>query len=305
MGICRTLVTTGKASVTTRFPREPAIRRRASQRGARYNVVQRRLPPGPEEALAMVAVNYLWNPLNDNIVREFDDGGAAVAQYTTEPDEFGNVVSQRRDAEDGYFHYDGVGSTIAVTNQAGTVTDTREYTAFGEVTEFIGDVENPFQYVGVSGYYRCAGDTVCAVRRRSLLCAYGRWITRDPIGIDDHVNAYAYVANNPAVLSDPSGLRFIRCRSDLLKCEKAAKRRREQCFTRAIVVTAILCALRFPTDIKSLCACIAAIVPTYSAFCNTDYTRGLACCSMSFVYCSIMGRWPPWWMRFGRDCPGT
>ena len=36
--------------------------------------------------LAMVAVNYLWNPINDNIVREFDDAGATIAGYTTEPD---------------------------------------------------------------------------------------------------------------------------------------------------------------------------------------------------------------------------
>ena len=32
----------------------------------------------------MPVVNYLWNPLNDNIVREFDDAGAVIAEYTTE-----------------------------------------------------------------------------------------------------------------------------------------------------------------------------------------------------------------------------
>lgn len=42
----------------------------------------------------MTAVNYLWNPINDNIVREFDDAGNAIAEYTTEPDLYGNVVSQ-------------------------------------------------------------------------------------------------------------------------------------------------------------------------------------------------------------------
>ena len=41
----------------------------------------------------MPVVNYLWNPLNDNIVREFDDAGTVIAEYTTEAALFGNVIS--------------------------------------------------------------------------------------------------------------------------------------------------------------------------------------------------------------------
>jgi len=47
----------------------------------------------------MVAVNYLWNPINDNIVREFDDSGTTIAEYTTEPDPYGNVITQYRNGE--------------------------------------------------------------------------------------------------------------------------------------------------------------------------------------------------------------
>ena len=31
----------------------------------------------------MTAVNYLWDPVEQNIVRELDDSGNVLAQYTT------------------------------------------------------------------------------------------------------------------------------------------------------------------------------------------------------------------------------
>jgi RHS repeat-associated protein len=154
----------------------------------------------------MVAVNYLWNPPNDNVVREFDDAGAVVAEYTTEPEEFGNVISQRRDGEDDYFHYDGVGSTLAATNQAGTVTDTRSYTAFGETTEQSGTTVFPFQYVGRKGYYLDVEGSEYSVRRRHYRFT-GRWLSRDLIGSAYRITAYAYASNAPVLIQDPSGLK--------------------------------------------------------------------------------------------------
>jgi RHS repeat-associated protein len=171
--------------------------------------------------LVMVAVNYLWNPLNDNIVREFDDTGAVVAEYTTEAEEFGNVVSQRRDAEDDYFHYDGVGSTLSVTNQAGNVTHTRAYTAFGETTEQSGTTEFPFQYVGRHGYYKDEEAGEYLVRRRTLSPVYHRWLSVDPLSFGRTgdlrtylhkarvtTDPYTYAGNEPIGLADPSGLIF-------------------------------------------------------------------------------------------------
>ena len=37
-----------------------------------------------------------WDPIEDNIVREYDEAGVVAAEYTTEPDLYGNVISQRR-----------------------------------------------------------------------------------------------------------------------------------------------------------------------------------------------------------------
>ena len=113
------------------------------------------LPPGQKRELAMVAVNYLWNPINDNIIEEFDDAGNTIAEYTTEPDLYGNVVSQFRNGQTSYLLSDGQGNTTELTNDAGDVTYYRiRYSAFGEVTERTGATEIPFQYVGQKGYYR-------------------------------------------------------------------------------------------------------------------------------------------------------
>ena len=174
----------------------------------------------------MVAVNYLWNPLNDNIVREFDDAGAAVAEYSTEPDVYGNVISQRRDGESSFFHFEGLGSILALTNAAGAVSDTYAYTAFGEVTEHTGNTVNSFRYVGQKGYHRDEVTADYFVRARALNSDTARWTSVDPIGVANDANPYgglarqarrttnlySYCSNNPAVAVDPSGLWEVRCR---------------------------------------------------------------------------------------------
>jgi RHS repeat-associated protein len=153
----------------------------------------------------MPIVNYLWNPLNDNIIREFDDSGTVIAEYTTESNMFGNVVSQRRNGQDSVYHYDGQGSTLALTDANGNITDTYAYSAFGEVTAQTGSTVNPFQFLGRKGYYHDfeAGDV--DVRWRSLSTRQGRWISVDPL-ISDTLNGFLYVHNSPVNMVDPSGL---------------------------------------------------------------------------------------------------
>jgi RHS repeat-associated protein len=154
----------------------------------------------------MVAVNYLWNPINDNIVREFDDSGNTTSEYTTEPDLYGNVVSQFRNGQTSYLLSDGQGNTTELTNNAGTVTDTIRYSGFGEVTGRTGTTEIPFQYVGQKEYYRDTGTGDYYVRERSLGPAIGRWLCVDPISVIDGPDLYLYVRNNPTLVVDPSGL---------------------------------------------------------------------------------------------------
>jgi RHS repeat-associated protein len=191
----------------------------------------------------MTAVNYLWDPAENNIVRELDDTGAVTAQYTTEPGLYGNILSQRRSGQDSYYHYDGQGSTLALTNANGDVADTYAYSAFGELTAQTGSMLNPLQYIGQKGYYKDLETGGYEVRRRSLDCNRGMWRSVDPLfsfvflrqtltphshGSFAYLVAYAYSHNSPLFYIDPSGLQQIngtkRCsvESFNIKVDKAA-----------------------------------------------------------------------------------
>ena len=50
-----------------------------------------------------------------------------------------------------YYHYDQVGSTIALTDTNGAVTDRVEYAPFGTITHRTGETDTPFQYNGRYG----------------------------------------------------------------------------------------------------------------------------------------------------------
>jgi len=50
-----------------------------------------------------------------------------------------------------YYHYDQVGSTIALTNSSGDVTDRFSYDTWGYVSHTAGTSETPFLYVGIFG----------------------------------------------------------------------------------------------------------------------------------------------------------
>ena len=43
----------------------------------------------------MTTTRYLWNPINQNIIREYDGAGNTVASYTTERNLYGNCLSTK------------------------------------------------------------------------------------------------------------------------------------------------------------------------------------------------------------------
>ena len=155
----------------------------------------------------MPETNFFWDPLSDNILQERDESGAVTAEYTTEPGLYGNLISQNRGGVESQYHFDAIGSTLAVTDDTQHVTDTCAYSAFGEVTERTGGTEIPIQYVGQKQYY-CDADTgEYGVRRRPLSARHARWHTVDPIGLAKGFRSvYVYARNNPITTFDPSGL---------------------------------------------------------------------------------------------------
>ena len=153
----------------------------------------------------MAHTKYIWDPLSDSVLMEKDENGDTQATNTYLPELYGDLISQRREGDSRYYHFDGQGSTRALTDENEDVTDTYTYTAFGEEVSKTGTTENPFRYVGEKGYYFDEETADCYVRARSYKPTISRWRSKDPRFLVDGTNVYAYVLNNPTNRVDPSG----------------------------------------------------------------------------------------------------
>lgn len=160
----------------------------------------------------MTVTNYIWDMVNDNVLAETDENTDLTAEYTYEPDHFGNLISQQRTGAERLYHFDGQGSTRALTDENGDVTDAYTYSAFGEHVSKTGTSENPYRYVGEKGYDADEETAGYYVRRRNFSPSVARWRSCDSMPFVDSTNHFLYVVNNPMNHSDPSGLtEYIDC----------------------------------------------------------------------------------------------
>jgi RHS repeat-associated protein len=129
----------------------------------------------------MPVTHYLWDEVNDTLLAETDEAGNTIAQYTHEPGRFGPLISQRRNGHTYYHHYDGQGSTRALTDESGNVTDRYTYDAWGNEVAHSGTTANPFRWVGQVGYYFDDDWQTFYVRARMYESTVSRWMSRDPL----------------------------------------------------------------------------------------------------------------------------
>ena len=112
-----------------------------------------------------------------------------------------------------YYHADGLGSTVALTDNTGTAVETYTYDAFGAATVHdpttldtrpSSHFANRFLFTGREWL---AALNFYDYRNRAYSAELGRFIQTDPIRFTaGDVNFYRYVANNPVNLTDPLGL---------------------------------------------------------------------------------------------------
>jgi RHS repeat-associated protein len=117
-----------------------------------------------------------------------------------------DLISQLRDTERSFYHVDGLGSTRALTDINGLLTDAYAYEAFGEIIKQLGNTQNSYLFAGEQRDPNLGLDYL---RARYLDINSGRFYGRDPfpeqITNSITLNRYIYVNNSPINFVDPSG----------------------------------------------------------------------------------------------------
>ena len=112
----------------------------------------------------------------------------------------GAVVATR------YYHADEQGSTLALTDESGAVTDQFAYSPYGQALGRTGTNNTPYQWLGGYGVYYDSSTDLHLTLHRAYSANMRRFISADPLGIDGGVNLYAYGNLNPLAFVDPQGL---------------------------------------------------------------------------------------------------
>ena len=103
------------------------------------------------------------------------------------------------------YHYDYRGSTVALTDGNGNVTDRIEYSAYATMTYRSGTNDTPFLFNGRYGVMTDANGLMY-MRARYYNPFISRFINPDPTGFSGGLNFYAYADGNPVSYMDPFGL---------------------------------------------------------------------------------------------------
>ena len=120
----------------------------------------------------------------------------------------GLIGRQHSDGSYHTYHYDYRGSTIALTNSSGAISDRYYYSPFGQRVGQQGTTEQPFAYNGRDGVLT-DGNDLYYMRARYYNPDFGRFINRDLLlgnpTQSQSINRYAYVQGNPVMAIDPTG----------------------------------------------------------------------------------------------------
>jgi uncharacterized protein RhaS with RHS repeats len=77
------------------------------------------------------------------VIMESDGSGAILASYVLAG---AQLVSQTRNGETSYYLPDAQGSIRLLTDESGNITDSYEYSAYGELLGQSGETENNYLY---------------------------------------------------------------------------------------------------------------------------------------------------------------
>ena len=155
------------------------------------------------------------------MIADYNSAGVLQRKYVYGPG-IDEPISMIAGANTYYYHFDGLGSVVALSNTYGNVAERYSYNVFGEPNirgpsgepRATSQYGNPYMFTGreydsETGLYY--------YRARYYKPSIGRFLQVDPIGYAGGLNLYTYVDNNPLNWVDPWGL-----------CEEATKLSRRE-----------------------------------------------------------------------------
>jgi RHS repeat-associated protein len=145
-----------------------------------------------------ITVRYVYD--GQDILREIRSDGTAYT-YVHGPGIDEPLARIDGSGTPAYYHADGLGSIVKMTDQTGATLSNRVYDAWGNLE--LGADEPGYAFTArewdpeTELYY---------YRARYYDPKVGRFISEDPIGFQSGVNFYGYVGGDPAASWDPLGL---------------------------------------------------------------------------------------------------
>jgi len=141
----------------------------------------------------------------NDVLAEYSVSGSLVARFVHGPGADRPLAEIRGGTY--FYSYDALGSATRLTTTSQTTNARYRYEAFGSQRDTLEGVVNPYRFTGreldsqTGSYF---------YRARWYEPTTGRFLSKDPAGMTDGPNLYAYVLNNPVNRQDPSG-KVIAC----------------------------------------------------------------------------------------------
>jgi hypothetical protein len=108
---------------------------------------------------------------------ERDESEETVAHYTMGA----GLEAMRRDSASSFYHYNHLGTALALTGADEAVSDTYRHDAWGVLLASTGSTVNPHTYVGRERYYRMPNAEMYHLGFRDYAQGVGRFMTVDPL----------------------------------------------------------------------------------------------------------------------------
>jgi RHS repeat-associated protein len=152
---------------------------------------------------------------NDNGKERYEyDAYGDVTIFDSKVNKLDETVAFTHDGEKYFYHKNRLGSIVAISNESGKVVERYDYDAYGDISIYdesgkklkTSKLGNAITYTG----QRLDSETgLYYYKNRYYSPKLGRFLTKDPLGMIDGPNLYAYAIDDPINYIDPMGTTIL------------------------------------------------------------------------------------------------